>query len=106
MEEAKIKIIMKENGDIEVYNNDTRTMIINYESDMQINAENIFTSLAYNFGKKYVLEKIEDKKDDKLTGRYNAMKKLHNFYKDLITKINEMKVDDSLSNDILLENES
>ena len=52
------------------------------------------------------MEKIEDKKDDKLTGRYNAMKKLHNFYKDLITKINEMKVDDSLSNDILLENES
>ena len=35
MEEAKIKIIMKENGD-RVYNNDTRTMIINYESDMQL----------------------------------------------------------------------
>ena len=62
MEEAKIKIIMKENGDIEVYNNDTRTMIINYESDMKINAENIFTSLAYNFGKNMFWKKLKIKK--------------------------------------------
>lgn len=94
MEEVNIELILNENGDIIVRNDDEDVLqkrVI--DSTMQVSGEEIYNSIKYDINKKYILSDLTELPENasaQLKHRYEAIKKLYNFYYELITSINQI----------------
>ena len=89
MEEIRIKLELNSDGKIEIFNNGKVVLEIPEDSKMELKGSDIFASLEYKVDKVYILEELNELENVSLSRKYKAAEKLHEFYKDLIIKINE-----------------